>query len=98
MVDFQYLPIQRSEDGIKYEPVFRDIVPQKIERPSWLQRPVPLFLPPLIFSRFDQPTDYHFRKDPVIPSKNVRGGRMVRYVRKLMYSIKNTLKHFNYIV
>ncbi|XP_014666091.1 PREDICTED: general transcription factor 3C polypeptide 5-like [Priapulus caudatus] len=72
MVDFQYLPMQRNADGTKFDSVYKDIVPQKIEMPGWLSQSAPLFVPPLIFSRFDQPVDYHFRRDATAPDKSAQ--------------------------
>jgi general transcription factor 3C polypeptide 5 (transcription factor C subunit 1) len=54
--DYQYLPLIRNEQTGETENIYRDIVPQNIlESPSWFkEKPnLPIFLPPILFSRND---------------------------------------------
>ena len=66
LCDFQYLPMAMQEDG-----TYHDIT-DKVELPNILDSKdnilekddsIPLYLPPLAFSRTDIPQDYYFRRE-----------------------------------
>lgn len=69
MVDFQYLPMvaKPSSPGSQdkeYMSIFEKLIvrnPGDIK--DWLQNDVPLFLPPIIFSRMDMPMEYLYRSE-----------------------------------
>ena len=63
LADFQYLPMSKEKDGT-YKSVLDQIHIQKLEPRTWLEKEAPLFLPPPIFSRIDNPMDYAFRDQP----------------------------------
>ncbi|KAL7042454.1 hypothetical protein ACKWTF_001146 [Chironomus riparius] len=57
VADFQYLPIQKNETTKKTECIYNDIVPDDITcGPQWFREKtdMPLFLPPVQFTRTDQ--------------------------------------------
>lgn len=63
MCDYQYLPAVKKTDG-SYESILDKIMPRSYTTSTeFFSRNVPLFLPPLIFSRYDTPQDYGFRND-----------------------------------
>jgi hypothetical protein len=59
MADFQYLPFKKTESG--YENISHQFhLYQNVDRNEYLARESTLFLPPVIFSRFDIPDkDYN---------------------------------------
>lgn len=61
MADFQYLPFKKTESG--YENISHQFhLHQNVDRNEYLARESTLFLPPVIFSRFDIPDkDYLYR-------------------------------------
>ena len=61
MADFQYLPFKKTESG--YENISHQFhLYQNVDRNEYLARDSTLFLPPVIFSRFDIPDkDYLYR-------------------------------------
>ena len=63
MSDFQYLPVQKQEDG-SYKSIYDQIVLDKlISHKEYFNRDAPLFMPPLVFSRVDTPCDFLIRPD-----------------------------------
>ncbi|XP_056009972.1 general transcription factor 3C polypeptide 5-like [Ostrea edulis] len=66
MADFQYLPVVKGSDG-KQEQIHDKIVLTGFQdRNEFLDRDVPIFLPPVIFSRFDCPDKDYLYRDGVI--------------------------------
>ncbi len=63
MVDCQYLPMVKQGDK-GYKSIHEEVVFNKIQSKSWLDKDVPLFLPPPIFSRIDKPIEYAYRDTP----------------------------------
>ena len=69
MVDFQYLPMfaKPSSPGSQdkeYTSIFdKLIVKNPGDIKDWLHNDVPLFLPPIIFSRMDMPMEYLYRSE-----------------------------------
>lgn len=69
MVDFQYLPMiaKPSSPGSQdkeYMSIFdKLIVKNPGDIKDWLHNDVPLFLPPIIFSRMDMPMEYLYRSE-----------------------------------
>ena len=61
MADFQYLPFNRAESG--YENISHQLhLKENVDRNEFFNRDAALFLPPVIFSRFDLPDkDYLYR-------------------------------------
>ncbi|XP_046542986.1 general transcription factor 3C polypeptide 5-like [Haliotis rubra] len=73
MADYQYLPVERKEDGS-----CRNLLPELhltglTGREEFLSRDVPLFMPPMIFSRIDTPVEYLYRPDKVM-NRNAQKG------------------------
>ena len=63
MADFQYLPMQKKDDG-QYESFYDKIVLNKLTSYNeYFNRDVPLFMPPLLFSRVDTPCDFLYKPD-----------------------------------
>ncbi|KAL5012603.1 hypothetical protein ScPMuIL_011154 [Solemya velum] len=63
MADFQFLPMQKKDDG-QYESLLNKLTfKDQINYQEYCNRDVPLFIPPVIFSRNDMPGDYLFRKE-----------------------------------
>ena len=60
MMDSQYLPVITTPDGT-VRSLRKEIIIDKIERKEWLNKDVPLFVPPPIFSRIDRPIEYAYR-------------------------------------
>lgn len=52
MCDFQFLPMERNTDG-QLESLHDKVIPKSIVPSSWFSESVPLFCPPLVFSRMD---------------------------------------------
>ncbi|XP_013411521.1 general transcription factor 3C polypeptide 5 [Lingula anatina] len=61
--DIQFLPMQKTDDG-SYKSLIPDIMITKpVPSSELLQKEgIPMFLPPQVFSRLDQPTDYYYRQ------------------------------------
>ena len=59
-MDSQYLPVFTTADGT-VRSLRKDIIIDKIEKKDWLNKDVPLFVPPPIFSRIDRPVEYAYR-------------------------------------
>ena len=53
----------KIKDG-QYESYMEDIYVKKLHTTAWIKRDVPLYLPPPIFSRIDNPSEYCFREGP----------------------------------
>ncbi|XP_051533042.1 general transcription factor 3C polypeptide 5 isoform X1 [Myxocyprinus asiaticus] len=62
MADFQYLATHNDPDG-KQVSLYDKIILSKPEKKEFYDKPVPLFLPPPIFSRLDTPVEYYYRPD-----------------------------------
>lgn len=62
MADFQYLAMHNESDGTQVS-LYDQIILNKPEKKDFFDRPVPLFIPPPIFSRLDNPVNYHYRPD-----------------------------------
>ena len=63
MVDFQYLPMTRNEDGSYKGLLDKLMLKSFMTKSEFLKRDAPLFITPLIFSRLDLPGEYDFRPD-----------------------------------
>ncbi|XP_056157759.1 general transcription factor 3C polypeptide 5 [Lampris incognitus] len=61
MADFQYLAVH-SEGGAQMS-LYDKIILHKAENQQYFEQPLPIFLPPPIFSRLDSPVDYFYRPD-----------------------------------
>ncbi|GFS15985.1 general transcription factor 3C polypeptide 5 [Elysia marginata] len=84
MCDFQYLPVMKTQNQTagqstsagsggqsSYREFLSQLVPQfDDEREEYFSRPVPLFLPPLIFSRRQIPVPFQFEDDTPV-SRNL---------------------------
>ncbi|XP_071111591.1 general transcription factor 3C polypeptide 5-like [Haliotis cracherodii] len=73
MADYQYLPVERRGDGS-----CRNLLPDLhltglTGREEFLSRDVPLFMPPMIFSRIDTPVEYLYRPDKVMNRSAQKG-------------------------
>lgn len=55
LADFQLLPITHDKTKNQYKSLIPDLMPTTLHSPSWLDKDVELFIPPLLFSRFDLP-------------------------------------------
>ncbi|XP_076455107.1 general transcription factor 3C polypeptide 5-like [Babylonia areolata] len=86
MCDFQYLPVSRREDG-SYENHLDKLVMRKfLPEEDYMSLDAPVFLSPIMFSRFDTPQDYGFllkrrKKDTTTamqPSEILAAGRKAR--------------------
>ncbi|KAI5091486.1 general transcription factor 3C polypeptide 5 [Silurus meridionalis] len=64
MADFQYLAMHREADGSQVS-LYDKVILSKPEKKEFFDRSVPLFLPPPIFSRLDNPMEYYYRPDVV---------------------------------
>ncbi|XP_016148417.1 general transcription factor 3C polypeptide 5 isoform X3 [Sinocyclocheilus grahami] len=62
MADFQYLATHNDPDGNQMS-LYDKIILRKPEKKEFYDNPVPLFLPPPIFSRLDTAVDYYYRPD-----------------------------------
>ncbi|KAM9793296.1 general transcription factor 3C polypeptide 5 isoform 2-T2 [Syngnathus typhle] len=61
MADYQCLAVQ-SQNG-EHTSLYNKIILKKTEKEEFFKQPMPLFLPPTIFSRLDTPVDYFYRAD-----------------------------------
>ncbi|CAB1318492.1 unnamed protein product [Coregonus sp. 'balchen'] len=76
MADFQYLAVHSAKVG-SHTSLYNKIILHKPENNEFFEQPVPLFLPPPIFSRLDSAVDYNYRpeiqhKDNVIGLSRAR--------------------------
>ncbi|XP_056587235.1 general transcription factor 3C polypeptide 5 [Triplophysa dalaica] len=62
MADFQYLATHNGPDGNQMS-LYDKIILRKPEKKEFYDNPVPLFIPPPIFSRLDTAVDYYYRPD-----------------------------------
>lgn len=62
MADFQYLASHNGPDGNQIS-LYDKIILHKPEKKEFYDNPVPLFIPPPIFSRLDTAVDYYYRPD-----------------------------------
>lgn len=62
MADYQYLATHNDPDGNQVS-LYDKIILRKPEKKEFYDNPVPLFIPPPIFSRLDTPVDYYYRPD-----------------------------------
>ena len=53
--------VETDDKSTKYEPLIDELKLKGIVSTAWLNEPADLFLPPPIFSRFDQVTAYNFQ-------------------------------------
>ncbi|XP_052788655.1 general transcription factor 3C polypeptide 5-like [Mya arenaria] len=61
MADFQYLPMQLKPDG-QYENIYNKVViDHLVPRSKYFDSDVPLYIPPLTFSRVDKTIDFNFK-------------------------------------
>jgi len=62
--DFQYLPVHKKESGENEEILSKILPTLEAEKDEYLSRPVPLFLPPIMYSRREKPCFYDLDNDP----------------------------------
>uniref|UniRef100_A0A8C7UQ04 Ral transcription factor IIIC subunit 5 n=1 Tax=Oncorhynchus mykiss TaxID=8022 RepID=A0A8C7UQ04_ONCMY len=62
VTDFQYLAVHSAKDG-SHTSLYDKIILRKPENNEFFEQPVPLFLPPPIFSRLDSAVDYNYRPE-----------------------------------
>uniref|UniRef100_A0A8C7DFE9 Ral transcription factor IIIC subunit 5 n=1 Tax=Oncorhynchus kisutch TaxID=8019 RepID=A0A8C7DFE9_ONCKI len=62
MADFQYLVVHSAKDG-SHTSLYNKILLRKPENNEFFERPVPLFIPPHIFSRLDSAVDYSYQPE-----------------------------------
>ncbi|GBL81083.1 General transcription factor 3C polypeptide 5 [Araneus ventricosus] len=55
LADFQILPVSFDKDEGKYKSLLPKLVPTALHPASWLEEEMELFVPPILFSRFDFP-------------------------------------------
>ncbi|KAH3795020.1 hypothetical protein DPMN_148565 [Dreissena polymorpha] len=61
MTDFQYLPMRSTATG-EYESIYEKVViDHLVSRKKYFSTDVPLYIPPMTFSRVDRPVDFSFR-------------------------------------
>ncbi|XP_028664413.2 general transcription factor 3C polypeptide 5 [Erpetoichthys calabaricus] len=81
LADFQYLAFQTSKEG-KCTSLYDKIILQRPEKKEFFDQDLPLFIPPPLFSRLDNPTDYFYRPEiqhregytpPQLSSENLIG-------------------------
>ncbi|XP_068104926.1 general transcription factor 3C polypeptide 5 [Hyperolius riggenbachi] len=68
MSDFQYLAFSSGSDGSRIS-LYDKVIFKKPEKEEFFQEELPLYIPPPIFSRLDNPVDYYYR-----PNINHRDG------------------------
>jgi len=70
LCDFQFLPMKKVEGSLKYVSIKEDVIPSKVydsanTNDKEFNYSAPVFILPIIFSRFDQPAnDYYFKDGP----------------------------------
>ncbi|KAG9353925.1 hypothetical protein JZ751_012049 [Albula glossodonta] len=62
MGDFQYLAVHTEADGTQTS-LYDKILLRQPEKKEFFDKEVPLYIPPPIFSRLDNPVDYYYRPD-----------------------------------
>uniref|UniRef100_A0A8C8EJ85 General transcription factor 3C polypeptide 5 n=1 Tax=Oncorhynchus tshawytscha TaxID=74940 RepID=A0A8C8EJ85_ONCTS len=62
MADFQYLAVHSAKDG-SHTSLYNKILLRKPENNEFFEQPVPLFIPPHIFSRLDSAVDYSYQPE-----------------------------------
>uniref|UniRef100_A0A4W5PPR6 Ral transcription factor IIIC subunit 5 n=1 Tax=Hucho hucho TaxID=62062 RepID=A0A4W5PPR6_9TELE len=62
MADFQYLAVHSAKDG-SHTSLYNKIILRKPENNEFFEQPVPLFIPPPIFSRLVCAVDYSYRPE-----------------------------------
>ncbi|KAG8142021.1 hypothetical protein E2320_006655 [Naja naja] len=62
MSDFQYLVMHSEPDG-KQTSMYDKVLMLKPEKEDFFMNELPLYIPPPIFSRLDNPIDYYYRPD-----------------------------------
>ncbi|XP_069093233.1 general transcription factor 3C polypeptide 5 [Pleurodeles waltl] len=81
MCDFQYLAVHTDTDG-KPVSMYDKLLLREPQREEFFTQDVPLYIPPPIFSRLDNPVDYYYRPDvqhregynpPQVSSENLIG-------------------------
>ncbi|MBN3297607.1 TF3C5 factor, partial [Amia calva] len=81
MADFQYLAVHSHPDGTQTS-LYDKILLRQPEKKEFFDKDVPLFIPPPIFSRLDNPVDYFYRPEvqhregytpPTLSSENLIG-------------------------
>jgi len=86
MVDFQYLPMQYKNDGV-YESLYDKVVLNDvITKEQYLSTDVPLYLPPISFSRLP-PLDLQYKSVVTSPCFAVK----ICFFPSLIYSINQLL-------
>ncbi|GIX99740.1 general transcription factor 3C polypeptide 5 [Caerostris extrusa] len=55
LADFQILPLSYDKEEKKYKSLLPQLVPTSLHSSSWLDEKIDLFVPPILFSRFDLP-------------------------------------------
>lgn len=63
MVDFQYLPMERTSGG-NFRSLLDTLVPSGLPSVDWLAGDAPIFVMPQVFSRLDTPTLQPLRDEP----------------------------------
>ncbi|KAM9324309.1 general transcription factor 3C polypeptide 5 [Gastrophryne carolinensis] len=81
MSDFQYLAFSCQPDGTRTS-LYEKILLKKPEKAEFFHQDLPLYIPPPIFSRLDNPVDYYYRptvshregyQPPSLSSENLIG-------------------------
>ncbi|XP_036385454.1 general transcription factor 3C polypeptide 5 [Megalops cyprinoides] len=81
MGDFQYLAVHTEADGTQTS-LYDKILLRQPENKEFFDKDVPLYIPPPIFSRLDNPVDYYYRPEvqhregyasPMVSSENLIG-------------------------
>ncbi|KAF7990553.1 hypothetical protein HCN44_000358 [Aphidius gifuensis] len=63
LCDFQFLPVLKNQNTSKNECIYNEIYPSGIPSYKWLQKDVPHFLPPAVFSRMDSVQNYSLKTE-----------------------------------
>ncbi|KAK1155886.1 general transcription factor 3C polypeptide 5-like isoform X1 [Acipenser oxyrinchus oxyrinchus] len=81
LADFQYLAVHTEAEGTQSS-MYNKILLQRPEKKEFFDQEMPLYIPPPIFSRLDNPVDYFYRPDiqhregylpPQLSSENLIG-------------------------
>lgn len=85
MCDFQYMAVNRNDDNTYTDLYDKIVVDNLVSYKEYTSRDVPLFIPPLMFSRVDKPCDVscvykteYFHRNP--DYKNPDKGRPQNYI------------------
>ncbi|XP_062867490.1 general transcription factor 3C polypeptide 5 [Trichomycterus rosablanca] len=93
MADFQFLAMHNEPDGSQVS-LYDKIILNKPEKKDFFDRPVPLFIPPPIFSRLDNPVNYYYRPDgthregymaPTLSKENLIGPTRARRAHNAIF-------------